>query len=642
MGDRLLVRTNVLVCIVVAIGFVLTAFLGYRANYSAFMQDIEQVSLLASEDIYYQQKAFFERPVSVSLAMAGDKLLAEKLSEETGDEKADAALVDGLASYLAQYQRDHGFDSVFLVSAATGRYYCPAGVDRVIAEGDAENDWFFDFMEDDASSNLVVDNDQVVGADDEVTVFVNCKVLGTDGRVLGVVGVGFRAGFLQEVLGRYRSQFDVEASLVEPDGTLAASPDHTGFDGTNLFSLRSYDEHVRSAVLEDGVDGEARSFWAEDGDRSVFVVARDVPGLDWKLVVERDSSEVVAQMRARAVESTVVIVAIILAILVVITCSIRGFRKRIVDLTRTLDEQRKTLFEQATNELFEDVYDLDVTRNRPANEATARYFESHGSPPGAPFDQALRAVAACQVKEEYRQGYIDTFHPEHVLQAFSEGVDTLRYELMISDGADGWYWMRITGLIVQSEDGSVHLLSYRQNIDAEKERERRLLDRVETDEMTGLLNKTATQRRIEEELARADGQEGETFHALFILDIDRFKTANDDHGHRFGDRVIVSFADGLREQFGERGIVGRVGGDEFAAFVPAPSAAWAARKAEVLVRAFDRTVEEGGRTWKMTSSIGVAVAPRDGSDFETLFGHADEALYEAKRKGRNGFAVHGG
>lgn len=75
MGDKLLAKTNIVVCLVVAVGFALTAFLGYRANFSAFMVDIEQLTMLASEDIYYQQQAFFERPLSASLTMAGDELL---------------------------------------------------------------------------------------------------------------------------------------------------------------------------------------------------------------------------------------------------------------------------------------------------------------------------------------------------------------------------------------------------------------------------------------------------------------------------------------------------------------------------------------------------------------------------------------
>lgn len=640
MGDKLLARTSFLVCLVVVIGFALTAFLGHRANYSAFMDDIENVSLLASEDISYQQRAFFARPLSVSEAMAVDHFLVAALEREAAVPD-DAAQVAELATYLDSYRSAFDFDSVFLVSAATQRYLTPAGVDRVLAKDDPENDWFFSFLSGNDEHNLVVDNDQVLGAGNEATVFVNCKVRAADGRVLGVVGVGFRAGELQRTLGQYREQFGVEASLVSPDGTLVASPDHNGYEHTCFFDARTYDDATRADILAPVGNNEARSFWADEGEHTTFVVVRDVSGLDWRLVVERDSSEVVALMRARTLESVAIIVGIILAILIIIMLSIRSFRKRIVELTRSLDEERRTMAERAVNELFEDVYDLDITHDRPADERSAHYFEGFGSPPGTPFSESLRVVAESQIKEEYRQKYIDTFSPEHVLAAYHEGTDTLRCELEISDGAGGWYWMRITGLIVKSGDGTVHLLSYRQNIEGEKLQENLLIARMDTDEMTGLLTKTATQRHIEEVLARAKEDEPRPLYALFVLDIDRFKDANDVHGHLFGDKVLMTFAEGLRQHFGSEGVVGRVGGDEFVAFVRVPSESWAARKAEVLVRSFDRMVDEGTSSWKMTSSIGVAVAPRDGEDFETLFSRADEALYEAKRRGRNGFKVYG-
>ena len=91
-------------------------------------------------------------------------------------------------------------------------------------------------------------------------------------------------------------------------------------------------------------------------------------------------------------------------------------------------------------------------------------------PHGASFDEALRCVAQ-KVKEEFRQGYINMFQTEHVLQAYQAGIETLQYEFMITTGGD-YYWMRVTARIVQWEsDGSIHMFAYRQNIDAEKQKE---------------------------------------------------------------------------------------------------------------------------------------------------------------------------
>ena len=108
-----------------------------------------------------------------------------------------------------------------------------------------------------------------------------------------------------------------------------------------------------------------------------------------------------------------------------------------------------------------------------------------------------------------------------------QGQDTLKDEFMMSTGG-AYFWMRITARILrQKSDGSLHMLTYRQNIDAEKRQENRLQELAQLDEMTGLLTKTATRRHIEHLLKEKPDQ----LYAFFILDIDTFKQANDLYGH---------------------------------------------------------------------------------------------------------------
>ena len=102
---------------------------------------------------------------------------------------------------------------------------------------------------------------------------------------------------------------------------------------------------------------------------------------------------------------------------------------------------------------------------------------------------------------------------------------------MISKDSEQYYWMRITARIVKLEsDDSIHMLVYRQNIDTEKRREQKMQLLAQTDEMTGLLTKSATRRRIDELLEEYPDE----YFAYFIFDIDNFKQANDQFGHAFG------------------------------------------------------------------------------------------------------------
>ena len=82
MKHNILLKTNILVCLVVFLGFLATAVLSYQMNYSASVKNIEQVSELTSEGIYYQMTMLFTKPVNISLTMANDSLLRSALIEE--------------------------------------------------------------------------------------------------------------------------------------------------------------------------------------------------------------------------------------------------------------------------------------------------------------------------------------------------------------------------------------------------------------------------------------------------------------------------------------------------------------------------------------------------------------------------------
>lgn len=641
MGDRLLLRTNLLVGLILTAGLALISVFQYRADYEAAMQQVEQSSQIISESIYCQQQAFLTQSIAVSQAMASDSLLLGLLSDAAGSR--DGAFDGQVASYLSCLKDTYGFGSVFLVATGTDGYYTPAGLDRTLAPADPEDSWYFDLLANDQQLRLNVDNDQAQGAGEGCTVFVNCKMLAEDGSVLGVVGVGLPIADLQQLLAGYQEGYGMQAALVQSDGTIVASPHYAEPEGAGLAEAVGLDGAALQTVLEWEGSDEPLGFWkGEDTGHPDYLVVRYLPEFGWHLVVERDASDIVSILHAQVIGSiilTVLIAAIVMALIAVI---VSRFRRRVVCLTRELEGQRKTLFELATSELFEDIYELDVTHDCPADDATRQYFASLGLPAGALCGEALRCIANRQVKEGFRQGYLDMFLPENVKAAFERGQETLHYELMISNDGVSWRWMRITARLVENrDDKSIRLLSYRQDINDEKLQEFRLLRRAETDEMTGMLAKIAARRHVKAMLDGADW--GSERFALFVVDIDNFKGANDQHGHRFGDKVIVSFSETLKEQFGQSAVLGRIGGDEFIAFVAIPSREWAVRKAEVLVRALERDVEcAGGALWHQSASIGVAVAPADGIGFEDLYLNADLALYEAKRAGRCGFSVYGG
>ncbi|WP_066647937.1 sensor domain-containing diguanylate cyclase [Christensenella timonensis] len=639
MKERILLKTNLLVCLVIVAGFLMTAVLSYRANYSASIENIEQVSALTSEDIYYQINSILTKPVNISLTMANDSLLKDFLIGENSH-LDDQEYTQTLQEYLNTYKEKYQYDSVFLVSAATSRYYNFNGLDRVLEQGDPENFWYYDGMLKSAEEcSMNVDNDEVDGAQNAITVFVNCKIKDDGGSLLGVVGVGVRLTTLQDILQTYQDDFNMSAYLIDSTGIIEVSPDYSGYEQVNLFEIGCDEQGQKQQILSWKEEGSALSFWnsGQGGQEQEYIVARYLPELQWHLVVERDTGALIESLNKQLAITVAIIIVILALILLLITRVIRRFNMRVVQLAKSVEQERQSIFEKATGQLFEDIYELDITHNRPANRATEEYFEKLGAPPGTFYDKALRIIAEKQIKEEFRQGYIDTFLPEKVLQAYEQGKESLQYEFQITRDGKHYYWMRITARLVKWEsDQTLHMLVYRQNIDAEKRQEQKMLQLAQTDEMTGLLTKTATQRRIERMLA---DEPGESF-AFFIFDIDHFKQANDLYGHIYGDSVIQAFAKTLQEHFRNGDIVGRIGGDEFAAFMQIREYAFVEKKARELCAALSHTHTWNGTGWHVSASIGIALAPRDGADFDTLYRHADTALYETKKRSRGGFTLY--
>jgi diguanylate cyclase len=154
-----------------------------------------------------------------------------------------------------------------------------------------------------------------------------------------------------------------------------------------------------------------------------------------------------------------------------------------------------------------------------------------------------------------------------------------------------------------------------------------LAHRATHDALTGVFNRSAVIERTTKAL-RHDSA------VMIILDIDEFKRVNDDFGHPAGDAVIMGIVECLRRIVGERGFIGRVGGEEFTVLLPAHEPAEALRQAEKMREAIGRQVFESPVDRRITASFGVSANP-PGTTFDTAYGLADAALYRAKRGGRN-------
>jgi diguanylate cyclase (GGDEF)-like protein/PAS domain S-box-containing protein len=184
--------------------------------------------------------------------------------------------------------------------------------------------------------------------------------------------------------------------------------------------------------------------------------------------------------------------------------------------------------------------------------------------------------------------------------------------------------------------GGLYTLST--DVTAMKLVEQNLEELALVDSLTGLPNRRQFERRLQEALDR--GRRDARPMALMFLDVDRFKEINDGFGHGAGDEVLRQFAQRLRGSVRAVDTVARLAGDEFVVILEGLRARdEAAAVATKIGLALREPILVQGRTFRVTSSIGVAFSESADASAESLVAKADEALYRAKRAGRDTFAL---
>jgi diguanylate cyclase (GGDEF)-like protein len=161
------------------------------------------------------------------------------------------------------------------------------------------------------------------------------------------------------------------------------------------------------------------------------------------------------------------------------------------------------------------------------------------------------------------------------------------------------------------------------------------LDRLASiDSLTGITNRRVILERLEQAISSAISERGPA--AALMVDVDRFKRFNDSYGHKAGDAVLAAAAGTLEEAVGNRGHVGRYGGEEFLVVLPGADPDAAAAMAERVRAAVECMIVSYGAVFSVTASIGAAnLPPAAGVSADGLLYAADVALYRAKAGGRN-------
>lgn len=200
-------------------------------------------------------------------------------------------------------------------------------------------------------------------------------------------------------------------------------------------------------------------------------------------------------------------------------------------------------------------------------------------------------------------------------------------ELRLATTHGNIHWVRLRGEANMLNPSSDLFNGTIEDIDSSKRIERDLRQQAQTDPLTGLLNRNAISDELQARLAGSAPR-----LAVLYIDLDRFKIVNDALGHAVGDELLCQVAQRLRLACGDEALSARLGGDEFLVLCRAHDPDAPVQLAERILHTLTQVFAVSGETLSVSASIGIACAPEDGGDAQTLIHNADAAMYASKRR----------
>jgi diguanylate cyclase (GGDEF)-like protein len=274
-----------LIAAIIVIGFGGSSVLAFFAARDSIRASIEgQVLPVAAESVYAQLRTDLVKPVFVSSMMANDSFLHDWVARGETD-------LPAIRRYLGQITERYGAFTAFFVSEATGRYYYPGGVLKVVSPKENRDVWYYRVQSMATPYELNVDPDMAHG--DKLTIFVNYRVIMDSGRFIGAAGIGISVDALRGIVEKFRSTFGTSIYFVKADGAIVAGKPYGMDKAAPSIWADPELEPIAAAV----VSGGGGSFHYKRGGERMLLRALKLPELSWYVFAERPESAAVASAR---------------------------------------------------------------------------------------------------------------------------------------------------------------------------------------------------------------------------------------------------------------------------------------------------------------------------------------------------------
>jgi len=348
--------------------------------------------------------------------------------------------------------------------------------------------------------------------------------------------------------------------------------------------------------------------------------------------------ENIVYLKRHVYQSAYILLCVIVVVFVIIFIMMLQLQRESLQVAKDMEK-----FTIANEQISSCVFDYDL-QNRKIT--FSENYESLFGKIKNPIDVKEFRKVYVNIHEEDRSAMINLKERFEGSEINDEKFST---EIRFKCPGEDYKWYRISGATTFEKSGAgkngkpTHFIGNFTDVNAQVNHEKELRHIAETDMLSGLLNKSFFQKKVTEFLENAtESARG----AFFIIDLDNFKTTNDTLGHVMGDIAIRDTAQKISLIFTHKDILGRIGGDEFCVYLRMDNVSEDVAAKIIMEKAasLNETLQEYYNNEKdsvqISASVGIALYPQHGTDFQTLFRCADAALYYVKKNGKNGNVIY--
>jgi diguanylate cyclase (GGDEF)-like protein len=271
-----------LLIIIISAGFLFTTMQSYFTSVKSIKNAIILNELpLTSDNIFSAIQRDLIKPTLVSSMIANDTFLHDWAN---GGEKN----VDEVTQYLSQIKKRYNATTSFFISERTHRYYYADGVLKTISKSDAHDNWYFSLARSKMLYETVVDTDQAY--QNQLTIFINYKVLGKDGEFLGVGGLGLTVHGVSKLVDEYQQRFQRAIYFVNQNGDVVLT-------GSQSREKSIYKIDGLKEIAKDILENKKELYEYSRADGNQLLSVRYLPELDWYVFVEKNVDNATVEIR---------------------------------------------------------------------------------------------------------------------------------------------------------------------------------------------------------------------------------------------------------------------------------------------------------------------------------------------------------